>query len=62
MTKSKFTEQQLKNWKRYEDVRKSGRHNMLTPNARQATGLEREDYWFCVHNYSELKEEIDKTT
>lgn len=53
---SKFTEQQLRDWKIYEKVRISGRFNMLFPEARVATGLSREDYLFVIKNYIELRD------
>lgn len=52
----KFTKEQLENWKRFEKVRASGRWNMLSTEAREASGLSIEEYWFCISNYSELEE------
>jgi hypothetical protein len=51
-----FTQEQLNNWEAYERVRKGGKWNMYDPRARQATGLERNDYLFVLKNYTELKE------
>lgn len=50
-----FTEEQIANWRQYERVRKSGKFNMFEPIARAATGLERNDYLFCMDNYPELR-------
>lgn len=52
----KFTKLQLENWRIYESVRKEGAFNMFDSRARELTGLEKEDYYFIVKNYSELKE------
>lgn len=54
-TKNTFTKEQLSDWRAYERVRKSGRYNMFDPRARQATGLDKEDYVFVMQNFSELK-------
>ena len=51
-----FTQEQLDNWRDYEEVRQSGTWNMYAPQARAATGLTKEEYSFVMHNYSELKE------
>jgi len=50
-----FTADQLRQYKDYERVRKGGRFNMLDPQARKATGLDREDYTFVLRNYSALR-------
>ena len=39
----------------YEDVRLSGRWNMFTPQARDASGLDRQTYISVLHVYTELK-------
>lgn len=54
-TKSKFTAQQLQDWKKYERVRKSGLVNMWFPEGRDATGLSEKRYLFCLQYYTELK-------
>lgn len=53
-----FTEQQLNDWKAYEEVRKSGRFNMLTPQATKTSKLPSERYWFCLKNYEQLQAAI----
>jgi hypothetical protein len=50
-----FTEQQISDWQAYEKVRKSGRFNMLTPQAGAATKLPKDRYWFVLENYEELE-------
>jgi hypothetical protein len=49
-----FTAQQLADWRAYERVRQSGRHNMFFPQAQRATGLSSERYSFVMANYSAL--------
>ena len=51
-----FTDRQIRDWLEYERVRLSGRYNMFEPNARVSAGLARDDYIFCMANYSALKE------
>ena len=55
-TESAYTEAQISDWKRYEKVRQSGRHNMFFPEARRATGLDAERYAFVMRHFSALKE------
>ncbi len=50
-----YTEKQINDWRKYENVRVGGRFNMFDPNARLSTGLSREDYDFVMDNFSELK-------
>lgn len=52
----KFTEQQLRHWWSYENVRKSGKFNMFDPRARKATRLDGDEYSFVMNNYSALKD------
>ncbi len=52
---NEFTEQDLKDWKTYERVRKGGRYNMFMPEAQQATMLDRNRYLWVLKNYSKLK-------
>ena len=55
-----FTNEQIRDWRRYEKVRSSGRWNMFDPAARAATGLSQERYLFALKNYSELKTATEK--
>jgi hypothetical protein len=54
-----FTDQQKENWKKYEKVRAGGKWNMFDSRARRATGLTKEDYFFCINNYEELNNSIN---
>jgi hypothetical protein len=52
----KFTERQIKLWRDYERVRKSGRINMLESRTGcRLASMSEDEWWFCLHNYSELK-------
>ena len=55
-----FSAKHIAQWKAYEKVRKSGRHNMFDPRAQLATGLSREAFLFVMRNYSKLKEAVAK--
>lgn len=57
MSTEKFTAEQVADWRRFEKVRQGGRWNMFDPNARVATGLDKERYFFVMENYGELKEQ-----
>lgn len=59
MSKS-FTPKQIANWRAYEKVRRTARHNMLSPNAMIACGLDSREHFFCIDHYDELKEEADR--
>lgn len=61
MNTTRFTQQEIDNWKEYERVRAKGDYNMFDPNARYATGLSRADYGFAMDNYSELKTQAENT-
>jgi hypothetical protein len=50
-----FTDQQLKNWASYEEVRLSGEINMFDSRAAVAAGLSRDEHLFCMTNYAALK-------
>jgi hypothetical protein len=50
-----FTDQQLKNWASYEEVRLSGEFNMFDRRAAVAAGLSLDDHLFCMANYDALK-------
>lgn len=55
-----FTDQQLKNWKKYETVRVSGKGgwNMFSREAMKAAKMDREEYRFCMDNYSALRQAV----
>ena len=54
-----FTADDLKDWKAYERVRKSGHYNMFDPRAREAARLSRERYLFVLRNFTELKAAVE---
>ena len=51
-----FTPQQIANWRKYEEVRKSGVYNMWAPQAQSAAGLTSDDYFFVMEHFDELKQ------
>ncbi len=51
----RFTDQQVKNWLRYEQIRTRGKWNMLDRKAMVASGLSSEDYFFTLENYTALR-------
>lgn len=61
MSKPQFTQDQIQNWRDYEEVRLGGVYNMYDPRARFATGLSSKEYSFVMDNYSELKEQAAST-
>lgn len=56
---SEFTHEQLLDWASYEEVRRSGYYNMLTYQARLSTGLNQEQYQFCMENYDKLRKSYE---
>jgi len=50
-----FTEEQIANWDRYEEVRAGGEFNMFDSRARSLTDLDKDEYFFVMQNYAELK-------
>lgn len=54
MSKRQFTPDQIRNWKAYERVRVGGRFNMFDPRARSLTNMSRDEWIFCMKNYSAL--------
>lgn len=51
---NQFTQQQIEDFKAYDEVRQEGRYNMMSPQAQQLTGLDRNRYLFVLRNYVEL--------
>jgi hypothetical protein len=51
-----YTQSEIKAFRAYELVRKSGVYNMYSSQARLATALTQEEYLNVMKNYSELKE------
>lgn len=50
-----FTPDQIRDYKAYERVRKSGRYNMFDPRARTAAELGSERYSFVMKNFAALR-------
>lgn len=57
----KFTEQQIADFKAYDEVRQEGCFNMMSPQAQRATGLDRDSYMFVLRNYVELAQAVEQT-
>ena len=57
----KHTKKQLQDWVLYEEVRVEGSYNMFSPNARALTGLDKDEYRYCMDNYSSLKQQAEAT-
>jgi len=55
-----FTDQQLDDFRAYEQVRQSGLFNMLDPVAMLMADLDQESYVFVLEHYSELKDAAEK--
>ena len=53
-----FTAQQLEDWKAFERVRASGKHNMFFPAAQRAAHLDDDRYLFVLKHYSEMKAQV----
>tara|TARA_R100001530_G_scaffold131746_1_gene103601 strand:- start:116 stop:292 length:177 start_codon:yes stop_codon:yes gene_type:complete len=47
----------IEEWQSYLRVQKSGRFNMLDPQAISATGIDKKSYFEIVKHYSEFKDE-----
>lgn len=50
-----FTPEQLDHWASYESVRSSGQFNMFDNRAIRATGLSKDQFFFVVDNFNDLK-------
>jgi len=59
ITNNKYSENDIRDWKRYERVRLGGMYNMFDPRAIESTGLTTERYRFILQNYSEISEQIE---
>ena len=57
-----FTDRQINNWKQYERVRQMGMFNMFDKRAMECTTLEKDEWLFCMSNYSELKSQAEGET
>ena len=47
-------------WEAYKTVQDSGLHNMFTPDAIRATGLDKETYMTIIANYSSLEDKYEE--
>ena len=54
------TPEQIEAWLSYERIRKGGSYNMFDSRARQATGLSREEYLYCMKNFASLRDAAAK--
>lgn len=52
----KYSEQQLNNWRAYEQVRESGLFNMFDPRAQSMTTMSASEWVFCMEHYNDLKQ------
>ena len=59
---SNFTEEQIKNYHTYKEVREMGTFNMSSHDAQAMTGLDKEDYMFCMRNYILLRIQAERET
>lgn len=57
---SKFTERQIKNWKKYEEIREEGEYNMFDPRAQMGSGMTKSEWIFCMTKYFQLAREVSK--
>ena len=46
-----------KDFETYKSVQMEGQYNMLMPQARELTGLDKKVYWAIIQNYKELNEQ-----
>lgn len=46
-------------WNAYKGVQRSGAHNMLTPQARELSGLDKNIYFDIIKNYSAYEKVYD---
>ena len=49
----------IEQWDSYRRVQDSGLVNMLTPQAREMTGLEKDTYFVIIDNYSKLRNKFE---
>lgn len=57
-----FTQEQIAQWRNYEEVRSEGAFNMWSPQAIEATGLKKKDYLFVMTNFTDLKKAAEADT
>jgi hypothetical protein len=57
---SEFTEQQLADWVKYEEVRKSGKYSMFDIQAQASARLDKDSYFFVMKNFSALSKAVEE--
>ena len=58
---SEFTEDQLENFKEFVRIQKSGIINMFDARTGcELTGMERDDWMFCMNHYDALSEAVEE--
>lgn len=57
---TEFTAEQLEHYRRYEEVRASGRFNMMHPVAAQAANLTRDELFFVIKNFAALDQAYNR--
>lgn len=55
-----FTKERIMQFNNFEEVRSEGQFNMFSRDAREATGLEKDDYIFVMKNYPALKKAAEE--
>lgn len=56
-----FSSAEIENWEAYERVRKSGVINMFDARTgSELAGLSRDEYFFCMENYDELRDQFER--
>lgn len=57
--KQVFTDDQMQDYAAYERVRSEGNYNMLSNQAREDSGLNKDKYMFVLKNYGALRMQYD---
>ena len=57
--KTDYTQEDLDDFEAYEKVRRSGKYNMYSPDAKLATGLTDERFMFVLKHYSALRKAFE---
>lgn len=55
-----FTPKQLEHFRKYEEVRQTGKHSMFSPQAMQLVGVSRVEYTWILQNYAALKQATEQ--
>ncbi len=54
-----FDTKTLYNFEKYLELQRSGKYNMVSPEAREALGLSKEEHQYIIKNYSEILKEYE---